>query len=96
MRVQQLHIVREMNAQVDDCEGEDDVAVEGMTAVGASLFGRSVWPCAYHVFVCAVDHEVRVWERLDQANFKTIGMSEGSPALLGMCWHASITCGGRT
>ena len=78
--VQQPHIVRDMNAQADDREGEDDVAVEGATAVGASVFGRPVWPHAYHDNVCVVNHEVWVRERLVEAKFETIGVPEGSPA----------------
>ena len=81
MVVQQPHIVSDMNAQFDDHEGEDDVTVEGMTAVGASVFGHPMWPHAYYDFVCAVDHEVWIQERLVQADFKTIGVSEGSPAM---------------
>ena len=49
-----------MNMQAGNREGEDDVAVEGMTAVGASVFGCPVWPRAYHDFVRAVDREVWV------------------------------------
>ena len=69
-----------MNAQADDREGEDDVAVEGVTAVGASVFGRPVWPGAYHDFVHAVDREVWVWGRLVEANFKRMDMPKGSLA----------------
>ena len=70
-----------MNTQVSNHEGEDDVVVERVTAVGASVFGRPVWPRAYHDFVRAVDREVWVRERLVEADFKTIGVAEGSPAL---------------
>lgn len=70
-----------MNAQADDREGEEDVAVAGVTAVGASVLGRPVWPRAYHDFVRAVDREVWVRERLGEADFETIGVPEGSSAM---------------
>ena len=44
-----------INAQAGNHEDEDDMVVEGITAVGASVFGSPVWPRAYHDFVHAVD-----------------------------------------
>jgi hypothetical protein len=44
-----------MNMQAGNREGEDDVVVESITAVGASVFGCPVWPRAYHDFVRVVD-----------------------------------------
>ena len=40
---------------------EDDGGVGCITAVGASVFGRPVWPSAYHDFVHAIDRKACVF-----------------------------------
>ena len=41
-----------MNSQaVDEASEEDNGEVGCITAVGASVFGRPVWPSAFHDFV---------------------------------------------
>lgn len=67
--------------QSSSSKGEDAVAVERVTAVGASKFGRPVWSPVYNYFVHAADHAAWVHDRLTQANFHPIGVPEGSSAL---------------
>ena len=69
-----------MSALAEDCEGEADVDVERVTAVGASVFGYPVWPQAYNDFVHVVDCAAWVHERLAQADFDPIGVTESSLA----------------
>ena len=69
-----------MNSQAaDEASEEDNGEVGCITAVGASVFGRPVWPRAFHDFVHAVDCEVWVCERLTWVDFELVGVSEGGP-----------------
>ncbi len=71
-----------MNAQaVDDASEEDNGEVGCITAVGASVFGRPVWPSAFHDFVHAIDREAWVRERLTRVDFELVGVSEGGPSV---------------
>ncbi len=76
----------------------EDVPVAGVTAVGASVLGRPVWPQAYHDFVRAVDREVWVWERLGEATSRLLACRRGAQPrhLSETCWRASRTRGRRT
>ncbi len=52
----------------------------GVTAVGAIMFSQPVWPHALYDFVRALDHDGWFRERLAVADFKIVGMPEGSTA----------------
>ena len=67
-------------ANNDNREGEEEVAVVVETSVGATVFGRPMWPHALYDFVHAVNRDVWVRERLGVANYKTVGVPEGSSA----------------
>ena len=67
-----------MNSQaVDKASEEDNGEVGCVTAVGASVFGRPVWPSAFHDFVHAMDRREWVRERMTWVNFDLVGVSEG-------------------
>ena len=71
-----------MNAQaVVKASDEDNGEVGCITAVGASVFGRPVWPSAFHDFVHAIDREAWVRERLTRVDFELVGVSEGGPSV---------------
>ena len=71
-----------MNAQaVVEASDEENGEVGCITAVGASVFGRPVWPSAFHDFVHAIDREAWVRERLTQVDFKLVGVLEGGPSV---------------
>ncbi len=67
--------------QLSDSKGEDGVDVDCMTAVGASMLGCPMWPRTYNNFVHAADHDAWVRDRLAQADFNPIGVTEGSCSL---------------
>ena len=75
----QAHTI-EMSMQASGNQGEDDVEVEHVTAVGASVFGCPVWPQVYNDFVHAVDLAAWVHNRLAQVNYDLIGVPEGGSA----------------
>ena len=56
---------------------EDDDGLGCITAVGASMFGRPVWPSAYHDFVHAMDRVAWVRDRLMRADFELVAVPEG-------------------
>ena len=66
---------------VVEASGEDGGEVGCITAVGASVFGRPVWPGAFHDFVHAMDREAWVRERLQRVDFELVGVSEGGPLM---------------
>ena len=68
-----------MSAQSCDSKGEDGVDVGCMTAVGASVFGRPVWPQAYNAFIQAADRATWVRERLAEVDYDPVGVPEGGP-----------------
>ena len=68
-----------MSAQASDGQGEDDVGVECVTAVGASMFGHLVWPQVYNDFINAADHATWVQERLADVDYDLDGVPEGGP-----------------
>ena len=71
-----------MNSQaVDEASEEDNGEVGCITAVGASVFGRPVWPRAFHDFVHAIDRAAWVCERLTRVDFELVGVSEGGPSV---------------
>ena len=71
-----------MNSQAAvEALDEDNGEVGCITAVGASVFGRPVWPSAFHDFVYAIDRGVWVRERLVQVDFELVGVSEGGPSV---------------
>ena len=71
-----------MNSQaVDEASEEDNGEVGCVTAVGASVFGRPVWPSAFHDFVHAIDRGAWVRERLARVDFELVGVSEGGPSV---------------
>ena len=55
---------------------EVDGGVGCITAVGASVFGRPVWPSAYHDFVHAIDRVAWVRDRLMRADFELVAVPE--------------------
>ncbi len=54
--------------------------MERVAAVGASVFGRPVWPQAYNKFIQAADWAPWVRERLAEVDYDPIGVPEGGPA----------------
>ena len=52
-----------------------------VTAVGASVFGRPVWPQAYTEFMHAVDCATWVRDWLAEVDYDQVGVPEGGPAL---------------
>ena len=55
--------------------------MDRVTVVGASVFGRPVWPLAYNEFIQAADWATWVRERLAEADYDPVGVPEGGPAL---------------
>ena len=71
-----------MNSQaVDEASEEDNGEVGCVTAVGASVFGRPVWPSAFHDFVHAIDRREWVRERMTRVDFDLVGVSEEGPSV---------------
>ena len=71
-----------MNSQaVDEASEEDNGEVGCITAVGASVFGRPVWPSGFHDFVHATDRGAWVRERLTRVDFELVGVLEGGPSV---------------
>ena len=58
----------------------DGSGMERVAAVGASVFGRPVWPQAYNVFVHAANRAMWVRERLAEVDYDPVGVPEGGPA----------------
>ncbi len=54
--------------------------MEHDTAVGASMFGRPVWPQAYTEFIHAADHATWVRDWLAEVDYNLVSVPEGGPA----------------
>ncbi len=54
--------------------------MERVAAVGASVFGRPVWPQVYNEFIQAADRATWVQERLAEVDYNPVGVPEGGPA----------------
>ena len=48
--------------------------------MGASVFGRPIWPQAYNEFIQAADRATWVRERLAEVDYDPVGVPEGGPA----------------
>ena len=72
------HTAVKMNLQATG--DQDGDSVERVAAVGASVFGRPVWPQAYNAFIQAADRATWVRERLAEVDYDPVGVPEGGPA----------------
>ena len=72
-------ITGKMNLQATG--NQDGDSMECVAALGASVFGRPVWPQAYNEFIQAADRATWVHERLAEVNYDPVGVPEGGPAL---------------
>ena len=72
------HTAVKMNLQATG--GQDGDRMERVVAVGASVFGRPVWPQVYNAFIQAADRATWVRERLAEVDYDPVGVPEGGPA----------------
>ena len=71
-------ITGKMNLQATG--DQDGDSMERVAAVGASVFGRPVWPQAYNEFIQAANRAMWVRERLAEVDYDPVGVPEGGPA----------------